>query len=169
MSINLDLKNFNPRPGNCFQSLVNADFADFTLVCEDSRQIKAHKVILSLGSAFFKQILRSNPHPHPLIYLKNFKFSELEFALTFMYFGQVEVGKNRINDFLKIAEDLKIKGLSENRVEDHERENEENLACDENYAVNINQQVSSMHEENTKDKKIWKRLLTGVLRSIIPY
>ena len=51
------------------------DFFDITLACEDS-QIQAHKVILSACSPFFRNVLRNNPHQHPLIYLRGMKYRE---------------------------------------------------------------------------------------------
>ena len=51
------------------------DFFDVTLACEDSSQIEAHKVILSACSTFFKDILKKNPHQHPLLYLRGVKHS----------------------------------------------------------------------------------------------
>ena len=51
-----------------FKSLVNQEeFMDVTLACDDDTQLKAHKVILSACSPFFKNILLKNPHPSPLI------------------------------------------------------------------------------------------------------
>jgi len=35
-------------------------FTDVTLVCEDLRQIQAHKVVLSACSAVFKRMLEKN-------------------------------------------------------------------------------------------------------------
>ena len=52
------------------------DFFDITLACEDS-QIQAHKVILSACSPFFRNVLRNNPHQHPLIYLRGMKYREV--------------------------------------------------------------------------------------------
>ena len=45
------------------------EFFDVTLACDES-QIKAHKVILSTCSLFFRTVLKNNPHQHPLLYLK---------------------------------------------------------------------------------------------------
>ena len=64
---------------NDFQENVNAafsslreenEFADVTLACEDGQQIEAHKVILAASSPFFKNLLKRNKHPHPLIYMR---------------------------------------------------------------------------------------------------
>ena len=89
------------------------DFFDVTLACDDE-QIQAHKVILSACSPFFKQILRRNPHANPLLYLKGVKFSDLQSVLNFMYHGEVNVAQEELNSFLAIAEELRVKGLTQN-------------------------------------------------------
>jgi len=89
------------------------DFFDVTLACEDN-QIQAHRVIISACSSFFKTVLRRNPHPHPLLYLKGVKYRELLSILNFMYVGEVNVAQEELNSFLTVAEDLKVKGLTQN-------------------------------------------------------
>jgi len=89
------------------------DFFDVTLACDDS-QIQAHKVILSACSPFFRNVLRRNPHQHPLLYLKGVKYSELMSVLNFMYMGEVNVAQEELNSFLSVAEDLRVKGLTQN-------------------------------------------------------
>jgi len=88
------------------------DFFDVTLACEDN-QIEAHKVILSACSTFFRNILKRNPHQRPLLYLKGVKYRELLNILNFMYLGEVNVGQDELNTFLSIAEELKVKGLTQ--------------------------------------------------------
>jgi len=90
------------------------DFFDVTLVC-DNEQIQAHKVILSACSTFFRNVLRSNPHQHPLLYLKGVRFSDLQAVLNFMYHGEVNVAQEELNSFLAVAEDLRVKGLTQNQ------------------------------------------------------
>ena len=89
----------------------NDNFLDVTLVCDDDIQIKAHKNILSVSSNFFRNILRKNPHPHPLIYLKGLKHSDLVDLVEFMYSGKVEIAQANLESFLTTAQDLKVKGL----------------------------------------------------------
>merc|ERR1719430_2394797 len=84
------------------------DFFDVTLACGDE-QIKAHKVILSACSPFFKNILKRNSHPNPLLYLKGVKYSDLQAVLNFMYHGEVNVAQEELNSFLAVAEDLRVK------------------------------------------------------------
>ena len=90
------------------------DFFDVTLACDDE-QIQAHKVILSACSPFFRNILRHNPHQHPLLYLKGVKYTDLQSVLNFMYHGEVSVAQDELNSFLAIAEDLRVKGLTQNQ------------------------------------------------------
>jgi len=89
------------------------DFFDVTLACEDE-QIQAHKVILSACSPFFRGVLRRNPHAHPLLYLKGVKFTDLQSVLSFMYHGEVNVAQEELNSFLAVAEELRVKGLTQN-------------------------------------------------------
>ena len=90
------------------------DFCDVTLACDDE-QIQAHKVILSACSTFFRNVLRLHPHPHPLIYLKGVKYQHLLAILDFMYHGEVTVAQEDLNSFFAVAEELKVKGLTEDR------------------------------------------------------
>ena len=88
------------------------DFFDVTLAC-DNEQIQAHKVILSACSPFFRTILRRNQHSNPLLYLKGVRFTDLTSVLNFMYYGEVNVAQEELNSFLAVAEELKVKGLTQ--------------------------------------------------------
>jgi len=90
------------------------DFFDVTLACGDE-EIRAHKVILSACSTFFRNVLRRNPHHHPFMYLKGVRFVDLQAVLNFMYHGEVNVAQEELNSFLAVAEDLRVKGLTQNQ------------------------------------------------------
>merc|ERR1712154_341584 len=90
------------------------DFFDITLACDED-QIQAHKVIVSACSPFFKHILKRNHHQHPLLYLKGVRFTDLQSVLNFMYHGEVNVAQDELNSFLAVAEDLRVKGLTQNQ------------------------------------------------------
>ena len=66
----------------------NKEFADVTLACEDGQQVEAHKLILASSSPFFKDILKRNKHPHPLIYMKGVKSENLMAIVDFVYSGE---------------------------------------------------------------------------------
>jgi len=96
-----------------FQELrEDKDFFDVTLACDDN-QIQAHKVILSACSSFFRSVLKKNRHEHPLLYLRGCKYTDIVNILNFMYFGEVNVSQEDLNTFLLVAEDLKVKGLTQ--------------------------------------------------------
>ena len=105
---------FESNISSAFKELrEDKDFFDVTLACEDD-QLQAHKVILSVCSPFFKTVLRRNRHEHPLLYLKGVKYQELVAVLNFMYHGEVNVAQEELNSFLAVAEELKVKGLTQN-------------------------------------------------------
>jgi len=90
-----------------------AEFLDVTLVAGDGNQVKATKVILASGSKFFHKILQENPHPHPLIYLKDVEYKHLLSLVDFLFTGQTNIIEEDMNTFLVMAEELKIKGLTQ--------------------------------------------------------
>ena len=88
------------------------DFFDVTLACEDNT-ITAHKLVLSASSDFFKTILRKHKHEHPLIYLTEVKFSDLQSILDFIYTGEAEVAEKDLESLLSTATRFKVKGLTD--------------------------------------------------------
>ena len=91
---------------------VDKDFTDVTLVCEDGQQIEAHQVVLASSSLFFKDLLRKNRHPHPLLYMRAVKSEDLIAIVDFLYFGEANIFQENLDSFLAIAEELKLKGLT---------------------------------------------------------
>ena len=112
---------FQANVSGSFKTLrLESDFLDVTLSCDGShgRTLQAHKVILSACSDFFKGMLRdiqaaSPSHPNPLIYLRGVQLADLESILDFMYNGEVSVSQANLNAFLALAEDLQVKGLTQ--------------------------------------------------------
>merc|ERR1712129_458931 len=84
---------------------------DVTLATDDGHQMDAHKLILSAGSNFFRDIFLMTKHSSPLIYLKGIKRMELESVIEFMYNGEASVAQNDLNMFLETAKELQVKGL----------------------------------------------------------
>ena len=87
------------------------DFADVTLVCEDGTQIETHKMVLASSSPFFMEILKKNKHPHPMIYMRGLRSDHMVAMVDFLYFGEANVDQERLETFLGLAEELKLKGL----------------------------------------------------------
>ncbi len=64
--------------------LLQDSLTDVTLAC-DGQSFKAHQTVLSACSPFFESLLVKNTHPHPIIYMKDIKNSEMKALLNFMY------------------------------------------------------------------------------------
>merc|ERR1719347_1429847 len=88
-------------------------YSDVTLVSDDQTQFKAHKIVLSACSPFFKNIIESNPSQHPLIYLRGIQSYEMESILQFMYLGEGKFFLDRMREFIKVAQDLEVKDISD--------------------------------------------------------
>merc|ERR1712069_2242 len=87
--------------------------SDVTLVSDDQTQFKAHKIVLSACSPIFKKIIESNPSQHPLIYLRGIQSYEMESILQFMYLGEGKFYHERMREFIKVAQDLEVKDISD--------------------------------------------------------
>ena len=89
---------------------------DVTLATDDGHQVQAHKVILSAGSDFFKNIFSEYNQSNMLIYLKGISRTDLENVTNFLYNGETLVTQQDLNSFLETAQELKVTGLQ--NVED---------------------------------------------------
>lgn len=96
---------------NAFPKLLTSEhFVDVTLACE-SEMIKCHKVVLSACSTYFEKLLVQNPCQHPIIFMKDMKFLEMQALVDFMYKGEVNVTQDELPSLLRSAEALQIRGL----------------------------------------------------------
>jgi hypothetical protein len=131
---------------NTFKELWgDQDFADVTLATADDRQIKAHKVIISSCSPFFRNILVQNTHANPLLYLKGVSPDHLENVLKLIYLGQCDVRDDDISAFLATGADLGITGLMEGPEEDTEvrQDVKPSYSDPEDYRVDLNTEIAS--------------------------
>ena len=96
------------------------DFCDVTLASEGNQQIKAHKVILASSSPLFLEILKSNKHSHPLIYMRGIKAHDLAAIVDFIYHGEANIYQENLDAFLALAEELQLKGLAGNKENNEE-------------------------------------------------
>jgi len=113
--------NYQSHLVTAFESLLDEkDFIDVTLGVE-GRKLPAHKMLLSACSPYFRELLKGNPCQHPIIILRDIKYDDLFSLLQFMYNGEVNVAQDQLNSFLKSAESLKIRGLTDNENENSDR------------------------------------------------
>ena len=57
--------------------------------------------------------LQENPCQHPIIVLRDIKYEDVNSLLHFMYNGEVNVAQDSLNSFLKCAESLRVRGLTD--------------------------------------------------------
>ena len=111
---NLLWREFENCASNTFRELFEeTTFVDVTLVSDDLKQMKAHKVILSACSSVLREILRLNPQKHPIIYLSGISYKEMQSLISFVYLGQTEIEQSDLEHFLIAAAKLDVKGLNQ--------------------------------------------------------
>ncbi|XP_075235753.1 zinc finger and BTB domain-containing protein ttk isoform X2 [Lycorma delicatula] len=94
------------------QLLHDEAFVDVTLAVE-GQFLRAHKMVLSACSPYFQTLFVGHPDKHPIVILKDVPYADMRSLLDFMYRGEVSVDQDRLTAFLKVAESLRIKGLTE--------------------------------------------------------
>ena len=114
-SISLENTEFTGNISKTFQDIRSSrEFSDVTLACED-HQIEAHRVVLASGSQFFKRIFtRYGSSPKTLVLMRGVKKTQMMSILDFLYCGEASVLEHDLEDFLFIANDLGLQGLSSN-------------------------------------------------------
>ena len=126
--------------------------SDVILATMDNKHVRAHKVILSLRSTFFKNIFRKNFHQNPLIYLKDIQYEYLDLILEFIYSGKCDVEEPKIVQFLSVGKDLGIIGLMEEMVSiDKNIKMENNIRDDVGHMENG--EVESVYEQQNWNVK----------------
>ncbi|XP_050464221.1 zinc finger and BTB domain-containing protein 44-like isoform X3 [Cataglyphis hispanica] len=109
--------------------LTDEQLVDVTLAAE-GQILRAHKLILSVCSTYFRELFKVNSCKHPIVILKDVNYRDLSAMLHFMYQGEVNIKQEDIASFLKVAETLQIKGLtteSDEKLEDTLRRNVEDF------------------------------------------
>ncbi|XP_039284508.1 longitudinals lacking protein, isoforms N/O/W/X/Y isoform X9 [Nilaparvata lugens] len=92
--------------------LASEQLVDCTLAAE-GQYLKAHKVVLSACSPYLELLLAQHYEKHPIVILKDVKFQELKSMMDYMYRGEVNISQDQLSTFLKAAESLQIKGLTD--------------------------------------------------------
>lgn len=70
-------------------------------------------MVLSACSPYFQQLFINHPEKHPIVILRDIPYADMKSLLDFMYRGEVSVDQERLSAFLRVAESLRIKGLTE--------------------------------------------------------
>uniref|UniRef100_A0AAR5PCE0 Broad-complex n=1 Tax=Dendroctonus ponderosae TaxID=77166 RepID=A0AAR5PCE0_DENPD len=124
----VDTQHFCLRWNNYQSSITSAfenlrddeDFVDVTLACE-GKSLKAHRVVLSACSPYFRELLKSTPCKHPVIVLQDVAWADLHALVEFIYHGEVNVHQRSLSSFLKTAEVLRVSGLTQQHGDGREQ------------------------------------------------
>lgn len=106
--------NHRPNLVTVFSELLTSEALVDVTLATDGHYIHAHKLVLSACSVYFKDLFGANPCKHPIVILKDIRIDDLKTVIDFIYRGEVNVAQDRLQDVLKTAESLRIKGLAEN-------------------------------------------------------
>ena len=97
-----------------FQHLLDTHcLVDVSLTCGSGKTVPAHRMVLAACSDYFYRLFKDLPEKHPVIVFKDASEQILNDLLEFMYRGEVEVDDSNLSDFLKFADTLQVKGLSQ--------------------------------------------------------
>ena len=87
------------------------ELSDVTLICDDRKELKAHKIVLSACSKVFNSIFKEHSVDNSVIYLSGIKHQEMESILDFMYVGVASFEKDRMNDLVDMTQSLEVKEI----------------------------------------------------------
>ena len=144
---------------NSLQSLMlSSELTDVTLVCDDKKVLKAHKLVLSSCSSVFKNIIQSMPENNSMIYLRGIKHQEMESILQYIYIGGAEVKKDKIEDFLNLAANLELAYFNKLGPNEERKGNSNESNCEIIVDVPANNEVTESDpnirgEENKQKTK----------------
>ena len=112
--------NFDNYLASTLHILLTDDiFTDVTLVSDDQKQFKAHKVLLTACSPVFKSLLSfsdASSFQQTVLFMRGISSKDMEALIEFIYVGKTNVHQESVNHFLTIADDLKIVGLSQKNM-----------------------------------------------------
>ena len=119
---NFSWETFSDHLPNMLREMMTEEaFTDVTLICEDKKNIKAHRNILAACSPVFKNMFEtSNDANHPIVFLKGIKSSEMESILQFIYLGETTFNQERLKDFLEASKCLEIPELGNDQNNDQD-------------------------------------------------
>lgn len=67
-------------------------------------------------------LFQTNPCKHPIIFMRDVEFEHLQSLLEFMYAGEVNISQAELPTFLRTAESLQIRGLTDSQNNQHNTE-----------------------------------------------
>ncbi|CAB4061069.1 unnamed protein product [Lepeophtheirus salmonis] len=101
-----------------FHRLYKDDrFTDCTIAAEDET-FRAHKLILSGCSPYFKSLFEKTSCSSPVIVLKDISAEHVGLLIRYMYLGVISVKREDLTTILRTANSLRIRGLTTDMSEE---------------------------------------------------
>ena len=102
-TLHLSWSDFQTNVAKSFQIVrQDQEYCDVTLACEGEQLIRAHRVVLSAGSTFFRNILQKTQEHH-LLYIRSGYFI-LMLNLIFVFRGVDQKEMNSLLNFIYCGE-----------------------------------------------------------------
>ncbi|XP_043289289.1 protein abrupt-like isoform X2 [Venturia canescens] len=94
--------------------LLDGGYLTDVTLSAGGRHIRAHKIILSACSYYFKELFKDlSSLQHPVIVLPGMEYANLCALVTFMYNGEVNIYQEQLPALLAMADTLHIRGLAD--------------------------------------------------------
>ncbi|XP_013147291.1 PREDICTED: protein bric-a-brac 1-like [Papilio polytes] len=145
--------------------LSSGAFSDVTLSANGT-SVRAHRLILASCSQYFDQLFKDiETENNALVVVLGCEAIELRLLLTFMYTGEVTASKRNLPSLLRLAQTLKVSGLTDANTNSTLTSNETELVTEQSstYAnletvkqdiqdtTNISASNSPNHYENSQN------------------
>ena len=88
------------------------ELVDVTLVGDDGKLVRAHKVVLCAGSPVLKSLLSNPPHLQQLLYLRGSSYGQINSLLSLLYVGKTEIIMQDVASFVSLISDLKVSNFN---------------------------------------------------------
>ncbi|XP_049784678.1 protein bric-a-brac 2-like isoform X2 [Schistocerca cancellata] len=109
----LKWNNYQDHLAEVFLHLLQAQSLVDVTLCAEGQKIYAHRIVLSACSSYFHELLSGVEDAHPIIILSEMCVEDIQSVIEFVYRGELSVTAERFSSVLKVAEELRIRGLME--------------------------------------------------------
>lgn len=144
------------------QMLITGAFSDVTLVCDDQKQLKAHKSVLSACSPMLREILEVTGNDSSFIFVRSIDFNALKSVMQYIYLGKAIFPKESVMEFLNVAKILVISDLLK-KIEFEEgkdADNEQKIADNESRGKEAKEACNEIEIDPT-DKRFYNNSING--------
>jgi hypothetical protein len=125
-------------------------------VSDDQKMMSAHKLVLSASSPYFKHILTTNKHSHPLLCLDGVSSAELQCVLDYIYQGEVQIYQEQLDRFLVVAQRLQLEGLTS---QDDQQERKVDDTREDTGNDYVPEEIAEITIKNSKPLKTEKEVM----------